>query len=169
MSALAYEKLDHPPIHWRDLLPAKPHTGRGFPAHSWGTGPWEYEPDKVTWIDPLTGLECAIERCPDFGHLCGYVGVGPKHPWYGTDKQWIDGVWVHGGLTYSGERVGESGLWWLGFDCCHGLDYSPGVHALEAPIRRLLGLMGPTSLEVYRGMAYVIANVQELARQVAEA
>ena len=42
-------------------------------------------------------------------HLCGYIGVGPSHPWFGKDDHWIgEGVPnplgrvdVHGGITYA--------------------------------------------------------------------
>lgn len=47
----------------------------------WPRGEWDEEPDKVQWSDPATGLPCLIVRGPA-GALCGYVGVGPSHPWY---------------------------------------------------------------------------------------
>lgn len=47
----------------------------------WLDGPWRYEPDKVTWVDESTGLDCMIIRNP-LGTLCGYVGVPPSHPYY---------------------------------------------------------------------------------------
>lgn len=52
---------------------------------SWGTGVWEHEPDKAVWVDEETGLDCMIFRHPDAGHLCGYVGVPPDHPYHGID------------------------------------------------------------------------------------
>jgi hypothetical protein len=50
----------------------------------WPEGPWHLEPDKVQWIDRNTDLDCLAVRGP-LGHWCGYVGVGPDHPWYGLD------------------------------------------------------------------------------------
>jgi hypothetical protein len=48
----------------------------------WARGPWDHEPDKMQWQDEATGLPCLIVRGPA-GALCGYVGVGPTHPWFG--------------------------------------------------------------------------------------
>lgn len=48
----------------------------------WGPGPWQDEPDKVAWVDPDTGLDCMAKRHERLGHWCGYVGVGPDHPWF---------------------------------------------------------------------------------------
>lgn len=47
-------------------------------------GPWDAEPDKVQWIDEETGLDCLIVR-NRLGALCGYVGVGPDHPYHGIE------------------------------------------------------------------------------------
>ena len=89
---------------------------------AWPDGPWQNEIDKAQWVDEETGLDCLIVR-NRVGGLCGYVGVGPEHPWYGKDYSTCtldehcvdeDGyptIWcshtpegqvsVHGGLTYS--------------------------------------------------------------------
>lgn len=50
----------------------------------WPSGPWDAEPDKVTWVDKATGLDCMIRRGGG-GAWCGYVGVPPWHPWHGVD------------------------------------------------------------------------------------
>jgi len=44
-------------------------------------GPWDNEPDQEQWEH--NGLQCAILRVTHSGHLCGYVGIGPDHPWHG--------------------------------------------------------------------------------------
>jgi hypothetical protein len=86
-------------------------------------GPWDDEPDKCQWEDPLTKLPCLIVRGPS-GSLCGYVGVSYGHPFYNVeysqgcakckDRPEVEGEYhycehspesvieVHGGLTYSG-------------------------------------------------------------------
>lgn len=55
------------------------------------------------------GIECAIIKHDEAGHLCGYAGVPPSHPWYGKvellsdeDTQHIrlPNIDVHGGITY---------------------------------------------------------------------
>lgn len=86
----------------------------------WGPGPWQDEPDKVQWVDEATGLDCLMVR-NSAGTWCGYVGVGPDHPWHGIDYSACimgedcdedperyycdhrpDGiVRVHGGLTFA--------------------------------------------------------------------
>lgn len=56
---------------------------RGRPLRStWRRGPWDSEPDIVSWTDEVTGLECLIVRT-SLGSLCGYVGVPATHPWAG--------------------------------------------------------------------------------------
>jgi len=67
-------------------------------------GPWLGEADKVSWVDPATGLECIMLRDHPRGFLSGYVGVGEGHPLFGWDFRAVPadlGIEVHGGLTYS--------------------------------------------------------------------
>lgn len=142
----------------------------------WGPGPWQEEPDKVEWT--TLGFPCLITRIPRLGHLCGYLAVPPGHPWHG--KSYNDEGWdpeVHGGLTYAAKcsefvchvpAAGESDdVWWLGFDCAHSWDVSPG---LEANYVRLgLGFSLSECPTVYRTVEYVRAQVEDLARQAEEA
>src|SRR5688500_9248513 len=103
----------------------------------WPDGPWMYEPDKVTWVDEGTGLDCIARRNRMLGVWCGYVAVLKGHSLYGMHYDEID-LEVYGGLTYSSfcdEDNKEIGIchikeevdkaWWFGFDCCHGGDYAP--------------------------------------------
>lgn len=64
-------------------------------------------------------------------HLCGYLGIPPKHPWYHQhyDKIFAD---IHGGLSYSDnsetypsitKEVYGLNIWWIGFDCAHAGDW----------------------------------------------
>ena len=76
------------------------------------------------------------------GNWNGYVAVPPSHPWYGINyyKDEIEGVVIHGGLTYSGNASefysaieheilipidadsvpdGFEDMWVFGFDCQH--------------------------------------------------
>jgi hypothetical protein len=106
----------------------------------WSRGPWDDEPDKVSYRDDATGLPCLIKRNPE-GVLCGYVGVANGHPAYGQRYEMVD-VDVHGGLTYSDHcqdgpedtaichipAPGEpDDVWWLGYDCGHSFDYCPNA------------------------------------------
>lgn len=146
----------------------------------WGPGPWQDEPDKIHWIDPDTDLDCLMVRNPSGGNWCGYVAVTEGHPFFGRDydechavgDEYLD---VHGGLTYSDFcadtddhsrficHVPEPGrpdrVWWLGFDCAHLFDLSPGYAA-----RYPQWPVGPD--EVYRDQPYVEAEVRSLARQI---
>lgn len=104
----------------------------------WRDGPWRDEPDKAQWVDERTGLDCLIVRGP-VGALCGYVGVGPDHPWHGRDysegtptEDEPDGYYaedcpalaldVHGGITYAAR-------------CREGDDESVGVCHVPLPGR----------------------------------
>lgn len=67
-------------------------------------GPWLGEADKVSWVDPATGLECIMLRDHPRGFLSGSVGVDETHPLFGWDHEAMPaelGIVVHGGLTYS--------------------------------------------------------------------
>lgn len=140
-------------------------VGRGLP-----NGPWNAEPDKATWVDPVSDLDCLIHRGP-MGALCGYVGVGPDHRLHGADYL-EPAVEIHGGLTYSDACDAEGteahgichvpvpgrphDVWWFGFDCAHSGDLIPG-HLRAAPI--------------FRGERYwtfddVVLEVTSLARQL---
>lgn len=156
---------------------------------TWDRGPWDNEPDKAQWEDEATGLPCLIVRGP-VGALCGYVGVGRKHPKYGRDYSEVDAE-VHGGLTFAdgcqkadpehgichivapGE---EDDVWWFGFDCAHAWDLAPGFYArlpktvaaklkkIHAKMRISLAPFGKN----YRTYAYVKAQCAQLAQQLAE-
>ena len=50
---------------------------------------------------------------------CGYAVIPEDHPFYGVDHDDVeDDIWVHGGLTFSGEIEDIDG-YLLGFDCNH--------------------------------------------------
>ena len=162
----------------------------------WEDGPWMTEPDKAVWVDSATGLDCMIHRNP-VGALCGYVGVGPDHPWHGVHYNDID-VDVHGGLTFSAacteEATEDDGIchvpepgrphdvWWLGFDCAHAMDRMPGMEFDERKmgeearatgnerIARLF-LEGPPSRlrGTYKDFRFVKEWVEDLAQQAREA
>ncbi len=147
---------------------------------NWGTGPWDGEPDKLSWKDGATALDCLIVR-NHFGSLCGYVGVPQGHPFYGVHYAKVyqslpDGV--HGGLTYSDNcfgdichraddgDVGGASVWWLGFDCAHYQDFSPGLYAT------VRGLSSDPAMEIlwhgksYKAVGYVTEEVTRLAAQL---
>lgn len=141
---------------------------------TWGSGLWDQEPDKVQWTDKATGLPCIVKR-NHFGVWCGYVGVDRSHKYYSVHHNDIE-VSVHGGLTYSGLCQGgppeaaichipdpgePDDVWWLGFDCGHGMDYSPGImnHFPD------LGFLRPVT---YKTLEYTQRECTELAAQLKE-
>lgn len=150
----------------------------------WGPGPWQDEPDKAVWVDPATGLDCMIHR-NHAGAWCGYVGVPEGHPAHGKDYDEVQAS-VHGGLTYAGAcqpvESPETGLchieqpgrpdhvWWVGFDCGHYMDFMPALEVTMREIRRKYH-DSPGYTEVggtYRDINYVVLEVQDLAKQLAE-
>src|SRR5262249_44757906 len=106
----------------------------------WKRGAWDDEPDKIQWQDEQTGLPCLAVRHPTMGNWCGYVGVAEGHSYFGKEYEHEDvNVDCHGDLTFSDfchQDDKEHGIchrpdpgepervWWLGFDCAHGGDYS---------------------------------------------
>lgn len=145
---------------------------RTYDRSQWPSGPWDGEPDKVQWPDPITGLPCLAVRNHQ-GAWCGYVGVPPGHSLHGKPYNKVD-VEVHGGLTFSDacnpaetpERgichVPDEGeaddVWWFGFDCNHAWDDSPNSYSRRLEIHE--------HRVVYRDLAYVQENVAKLAEQL---
>jgi hypothetical protein len=127
-----------------------------------------------------------------FGTLCGYVGLPKTHPASRANYDTID-VPAHGGLTYargnnwpvglspeeSDDDCDCNSLYWVGFDCGHAWDISPGLNArlprflqkrladLEKMISDLLPGSGSDVPKQYRTIAYVRAEVEALAARLA--
>lgn len=151
----------------------------------WPSGEWDSEPDKLQWQDEATGFACLVHRS-NFGAWCGYVGVPPSHPLHGRFYEDINkniaNLDVHGGLTFSAacdpqhdEATGRGichvpapgepdSVWWIGFDCAHAFDYSPGL-AKYSIIDR--SDMPEKFRDVYRNLAYVREETQLLAQTLA--
>jgi hypothetical protein len=150
----------------------------------WGPGPWQDEPDRVDFVH--AGFACFVKR-NHHGNLCGYVGVPCEHPAYGKGDDNLD-LYCHGGITYANRCQGElchvpvpgmpDDVWWLGFDCAHAGDLSPGLNARLRETRAQAIEHGapwalafdPTPFEredVYRALPYVRAQCEHLAEQLA--
>jgi hypothetical protein len=147
-------------------------VARGF------DGPWVKEPNRLNWKH--AGLDCMLVRHWSSLHWCGYVGVPPGHPAHGkgyddvriTGAEGDDYPEVHGGLTFSEgcggfvchiPQEGEpDDLWWLGFDCAHSGDESPGHLRKEYPFI-------PSGYDRYKTLDYVKAETERLARQLSSA
>lgn len=131
--------------------------------------PWLTEPNRVEFEH--AGLPCLMLRGPLLA-WCGYVAVPPTHPWYRFSHNDVD-VQVHGGLTYTDKCHGEichvpkpgepDDVWWFGFDCAHAYDLAPKMQELFEGFGMKLDRD-----ETYRDMAYVRAEVESLAEQLAK-
>lgn len=137
----------------------------------WVQGPWTKEPDLAYWNEFICFSPCLILRHPKAGHLNGYVGVPPLHPWFEVPYMELDLHYlVHTmGLTYSNygsnfkdvlapypslAAIFRADYWWLGFSCSHVGDMPPEY----ATKKRLYG-------EKYRSFSYVKKECTLLARQ----
>ena len=121
--------------------------------------PWDGEPDELDFLT-LVGLPAAVRRPNELKHLCGYVQVPVGHPFHGAGYDDCQPPCsVHGGLTYADPLRYKDG-WWLGFDCGHAGDLSPGY--LDHPHLSRLAHSG-----TYRTIAYVRQECEELALQIA--
>ena len=144
---------------------------------TWGDGPWQSEPDRVDFV--AHGFACMIVRHPSHGHWCAYVGVPNTHPAYGKDYDDVD-VEFHGGLTYADRcrdlicHVPQPGMpddvWWLGGDFAHCWDLAPAMAARERDLGLDFAALRDTAgfVDVYRDVAYVRAETERLAAQLAE-
>ena len=145
-----------------------------FDKASWGDGPWQDEPDRVEWRH--AGLPCLANRA-HMGHWCGYVAVPPGHPYHSKDTDDVEAQ-VHGGLTYASlcdgaichvPAPGEpDDVWWFGWDAAHAFDLVPSMAALRsAMVDDDLPRLPPGFEDVYRDLAYVQAETNRLAEQLA--
>lgn len=124
------------------------------------------------------------------GHLCGYVRVPDDHP-----IRWLPDIGfdfaVHGGLTWNGAADWLPPGHWLGFDCGHSGDLSPGGLHEPAGVREDVNIWAgasqtcdraefgrwqrdthgtlaevPQPWREYRPIAYVRAEVDKLEAAV---
>lgn len=142
-------------------------------------GPWRTEFDRVVWTHK--GVPCLVLRHPTMGHLCGYVGVPPGHPWHGDPfDDWSDDAPnkqpdCHGGVTYGGERPprgeGPGQHWWVGFDCAHSGDLSPfnrGFFDKDVKGPLFVDDQASWPTDTYKTVTYVERWVERLAEQAVE-
>lgn len=130
-----------------------------YDKSGWRDGPWKDEIDEKIWYYG-GAYRCKIIRHPEFGSLCGYVGVPVTHPLYGKSDDTVDLI-VHGGVTFSGRMDDdEYDLWYFGFDCAHVND---DWMVMPSPIRSFY-ISGE-----YRTIAYVESQCNALADQLEDA
>jgi hypothetical protein len=139
-------------------------------------GIWDDEPDKIQLIDVASDFDCLAVRGMTTGVWLGCVGVPPGHPWHGMDATDVPAS-AHGGIIYSAPCAGDhaggefgvchtpepgrpDNVWWLGFDCGHGLDVCPAFLAMSF-YADMVAELGAT----YRTLGYVMGQILELAAQ----
>lgn len=123
---------------------------------------WLDEPNKLEWQHE--GYECVITRDPEYGNLCGWVGLKSGHPWYGkeTGDREIYDIDVHGQIAWADSTYPIPGkfikgpMWWLGFHGAAGRDYRPFYKS-----------NWPDG--VYRNMAFMRAECEKLVRRCQDA
>jgi len=132
-----------------------------IPTEKWSDGPWNHESSLVQFVSH--GFPCVVLRTFS-GYLCGYVGVPKDNP-FAQGLLAPESLSVHGGVTWREFYDSKPGpfaneLFWIGFDCAHSGDLSPG---LEFSLRTHSG-----SHVIYRNIDYVTAECIALAKQIAE-
>lgn len=122
------------------------------------------------WITEA-GLR-AVVLAMEMGHRCGYVGVPLVHPHYGKhyDDSSLYDISVHGGLTFSTEKMGEypveSDLHWFGFDCAHYTD-AKDTSIMSPEYMRIHELYPRLDFEaVIRDLAFCERECESLAKQL---
>lgn len=139
-----------------------------------GYGEWVEEPDEAYW--EYRGIECIINRnCRiergffDFinnGHLCGYIKIPETNPFYNKEYEDLD-LTCHGGITY--ESMESTGFW-IGFDCAHACDLSPGDEIYNNKLKEMgIPFFKSRETQIYRNFAYVKTECESLVDQVLEA
>lgn len=129
----------------------------------WPAGEWDNERNFYEF--KFEELDCLILRMPKMGHLCGYVKLPRQHPFYDNWNDWID-IDVHGGITYAQftseddfiyKFMPETTDYWLGFDCGHSTDISPGIDSTV--LREKYGI-------TYKNVEFVKKQLANLASQL---
>jgi len=142
---------------------------------AWERGPWDAEPDRVDWTH--AGLPCLALRHPEYGSWCGYAAVPKGHPVYGKSP-FKDGIEVDADLNYGAPcsglichvpKPGEpDDVWWLGFDCAHAFDVTPGHDAfLKSRGVELPPFIFGERMQTYRDLPYVRGVIERLAEELA--
>lgn len=139
----------------------------------WPTGERDQETEDRLDFEHA-GLACLLLRGP-MGAWCGYVGVGPDHPFHGKSYDDID-VDVHGGLTYADKCGGSichvpkpgmpADVWWFGFDTAHSGDIVPRM--LASDIKLGLPHIDYGFPQSYKNIDYAKRETERLAKQLTE-
>lgn len=129
---------------------------------------WETEPNTKSWKS--WDQDCLAIRHPEMLTWNGYVAVPQRVLDKGLDLECV--LSVHGGVTYQGEGFGQAWFgaymdpkkYWVGFDCNHCYDLSPGMVKLREQYKTRLP--PPSYTEVYRNLDWVMQETATLAEQI---
>lgn len=162
-------------------MTTKAQTWQLLDKRDWPGGPWLNEADARVWVDRDSGYPCLVRRHDVLGHLCGYVGVPPRHPFHEVerDSDAVIRLECHGGVNWTSYRT-MMGLdqriipalqpwprhWWLGFDCAHAWDRAP-MPGLDNDIYALMRPLWAD--QTYRRLSQVVTWCGHLARQLKRA
>lgn len=128
-------------------------------------GPWDDEPDLLSWIDEETNLHCHIRRNSGVGILCGYVELPPNTSTALTCNATLYDLplTVHGGITFVGHIWASQAYQVVGFDCGHAFDLMPASADI---IDRLTN--ADAHYAQYRDIDFVKNECTKLAKQIRE-
>lgn len=107
-------------------------------------------------------------------HRCGYVRIDRAHPLYRMpyDSQYLYGIRVHGGLTYSRNHtvcvltkyLRYDKEWWFGYDCSHYYD-SPDPKLINENNRMYINSVNNSGSSV-KSLEFCINQCEKLAKQL---
>lgn len=158
-------------LTWEDIEKAAEviaHAKHRIDRSNWGKGPWDNEPDfEVFQICGAGWNYLGIVRRLPMGNLSGYVMQLVDDPCYNFTMNDCSDLDVHGGVTFGNTHpdianlttVQFDNLWFIGFDCGHANDFTPGLD------NRLHGYHGTLT---YRDWKFVKQQVISLAEQIAK-
>jgi len=112
------------------------------------------------------GFKCMIKRHPDFLSLNGYVGLPKGHKFYGKGYDDIgQEIDCHGGLTFTGHWDDDPELWWIGFDCAHAWDMTPGIE-MRLPLDMQMKISDIDKNVTYKNIEYVRNECKSIVDQL---
>tara|TARA_R100001530_G_scaffold130261_1_gene101070 strand:- start:1582 stop:2025 length:444 start_codon:yes stop_codon:yes gene_type:complete len=91
------------------------------------------------------------KRARDMLHWCGYLSLPEEHPWHNCNYDNIP-VNCHGGPTFAGRNIAGLDKFFVGFDCAHSGDISPGN-------------TGGWTDGIYRTIEYVMEQLEDMYGQ----
>lgn len=111
------------------------------------------------------GFKCLIKRHPDFFSLNGYVGLPEGHKFYGKGYDDID-IDCHGGITFADHWEDQKdNLWYIGFDCAHHMDITPGCE-MRLPLDMQMKISDIDSNVTYKNIEYVRNECKNIVDQL---